>query len=161
MRKPLVVLITVAAGSLLAGGGIATASTSEKKPPVELDGAVSAHGTATVKGSAVSIEADDLYFEKTYLKGKAGKTIGVTVENKGDTTHTFTIDAQDIDEELEPGESIDVDVTIPANGKIANFSCRFHVSSGMQGAFFSKKGGASKAKGNGTPATTGGGRYGY
>ena len=145
MRKCLTVI--VAALAVLAVTGAASASVAEKqKPPVKLDGDVTNKGVGAVKADAAEIDADDFYFKKTFIKGKASSTVAVTVKNEGNTAHTFTIDAQRIDEEIQPGDSIDVDVKIPKNGKAANFYCRFHVASGMQGALFSKAGGASSTK---------------
>jgi plastocyanin len=164
---PAAVLALVATTSLAGGIAVAGASTpSGGKPPVKISGDVNDHGTGKVKkGHAVSIDADDFYFEKTYIKGKAGETVGVTVDNTGAVDHTFTVDAQGVDEELAPGDSIDVDVKIPKSGKAATFYCRFHRSSGMQGAMFSQKGGKAGSSGasGGTTETTssGGGGYGY
>lgn len=166
MRRLRTTILTLGATALLIGGiGAAGASTPTKDKPPKISGDVNDHGVGKVQGDAVTIEADDFYFEKTYVKGKPGTTVGVLVDNKGSTTHTFTIDAQGVDEELDPGDSADVDVKIPKSGKTAVFYCRFHRSSGMQGAFFSKagaKGGAS-GDGGGTTDTTGsrGGGYGY
>ena len=150
MRKFLAVL--VAALSVVAVAGAANASApAKKKPPVTLDGDVTNKGVGAVKGGKVKIEADDFYFKKTFVKGKAGST-----------AHTFTIDSQAIDETVQPGDSIEVDVKIPKNGKAANFYCRFHVSSGMQGAFFSKAGGTAKAKQQDDGGSgSGDGGYGY
>ena len=163
---PAAVLALVATTSLTGGIAVAGASTpTGGKPPVEIGGDVSEHGTGKVKGGAVDLEADDFFFEKTYIKAKAGTTVGVTIDNTGAVDHTFTIDAQDIDQELAPGDSVDVDVKIPKSGKAAIFYCRIHKSSGMQGAMFSQEGGKAGSSGasGGTTETTssGGGGYGY
>jgi len=166
MRKLPTVVLTLSASALLLGG-ITTAGASapaKDKPPVKISGDVNNKGVGKVSGDAVELEADDFYFEKTFVKGKPGSTVGVTIKNESSTDHTFTIDAQGIDEELAPVDTVDVDVTIPKNGKAALFYCRFHKSSGMQGAFFSKKGSGSTASagtGGSTETTSGGGGYGY
>jgi plastocyanin len=161
MRKFLAVL--AAALSVVAVAGAASASApAKKKPPVKLDGAVTNKGVGAVKGGKATIEADNFYFKKTFVKGKAGSTVSVEFRNEGTTAHTFTIDDQGIDEELQPGDSTEVKVKIPKNGKAANFYCRFHVSSGMQGALFSKAGGTAKAKQQGDSRDdSGDGGYGY
>lgn len=157
MRKLFVALIaTFAIAGVIAPAG--ASAPTKKKPPVKLDGTVNNHGAATVKGGAVDIEQDDLYFESTFLKAKAGSTVKVTLENEGDANHTFTIDGQDVDEELSPGDTVDVNVKIPSNGKPVTFYCRFHVSSGMQGAFYTKSGAAAKSNSN---SDSSGGGYGY
>jgi uncharacterized cupredoxin-like copper-binding protein len=154
MRKLLVVLFSAAL--VLSVAGTAGASTAAK-PPVKLKGDVNDKGTATVKGGEVKLEADNFYFKKTFLKGKAGSTVSVEIENEGSVAHTFTIDAENIDKELQPGDSATINVKIPKNGKPANFYCRFHVKSGMQGAFFSKAGAAAATKKKST--SSGGGGY--
>jgi plastocyanin len=161
MRKLPAAVLALSASTLLLGGfSVANASAPTKdKPPVKISGDVNNHGTGKVKGDAVTLATHDFYFEKTFIKGKQGTTVGVTIENKGSVAHTFTIDAQGVDEELAAGDSVDVDVKIPKNGKAANFYCRFHVASGMQGALFSKAGGASSAKKKADDSGSGG--YGY
>lgn len=154
MRKLLVVLVS--AGMAMGLAGAAGASTAAK-PPVKLKGDVNDKGTATIKGGKVEVEADNFYFKKTFLKGKAGSTVSVKVKNEGTVAHTFTIDAQNIDKELQPGDSATIKVKIPKNGKPANFYCRFHVGSGMQGAVFSQAGTAAATK----KKTNSGGGYGY
>lgn len=166
MRKLPTLALALSASALLLGGITpAGASTAAKdKAPVKISGDVNNKGTGKVSGDSVELEADDFYFEKTFIKGTPDSTVGVTIKNEGTTNHTFTIDAQGVDEELAPGDSTDVDVKIPRNGKPALFYCRFHKSSGMQGAFFSKKASSSSASagaGGSTQTTKGGGRYGY
>jgi plastocyanin len=162
MRKCLTAAVVTIA--VLSIGGIAGASAPAKqKPPVKLKGDVNNKGVGKVSSGENEIEADNFYFEKTFLKGKAGSKVDVTVKNEGSTAHTFTIDAQNIDKTIQPGDSVNVKVKIPSNGKPANFYCRFHVGSGMQGAFFSKAGGSasSKSTSNGGGSGSGSGGYGY
>jgi plastocyanin len=167
MRKLPAAVLALSASTLLLGGfSVANASAPAKdKPPVKISGDVNNHGTGKVKGDAVELEAHNFYFDKTFIKGKPGTTVGVTIDNEGSVDHTFTIDAQGVDEQLAPGDSIDVDVKIPKNGKPAAFYCRFHKSQGMQGALFSKPGGkaASSGASGGTTDTTSNsdGGYGY
>jgi uncharacterized cupredoxin-like copper-binding protein len=160
MRKCLTAAVAVLAA--LSIGGVAAASTPAKPKPPKLEGDVNNKGVGKVTGGETDLEADDFYFERTFIKGKAGGNVAVTINNEGATAHTFTIDAQDIDETLQPGDSIDVTVKIPSNGKAARFYCRFHEQQGMQGAFFSKAGKArSKSASNSGNTNTGDGGYGY
>jgi uncharacterized cupredoxin-like copper-binding protein len=154
MRKLLVVLVSALMTLGLAG---AAGASTAAKPPVKLKGDVNDKGTATIKGGKAEVEADNFYFKKTFLKGKAGSTVSIKVKNEGSVAHTFTIDAQNIDKELQPGASATIKVKIPKNGKPANFYCRFHVGSGMQGAVFSQVGTAAATK----QKTSSGGGYGY
>ena len=90
------------------------------------------HGTKTV-AKATEVELDDYYFEPTVIQGKAGQKVTLELKNKGKIEHSFTLDAQNIDKTLSPGEEAKVTVTIPASGSVS-FYCKFHKSSGMAGA---------------------------
>ena len=145
--------------TVFALAGVASASTPAKKAPVKLSGKVTNKGTGAATNDAAEMEVDDFYFKKTFIKAPKGSTVSVTVKNDGSVQHTFTIDKQNIDETIDPGRSITVDVAIPANGKPVAGYCRFHKSSGMQFAFFSKAGGKAKTTGGDSGGSRGG--YGY
>ena len=93
------------------------------------------HGTKDVSGETgkVEIELDDDYFEPTILKGKPGQTVTLELKNEGNNPHTLTISDQGIDQEVQPGDEAEVDVTFPETGELA-FVCTFHESNGMVGA---------------------------
>lgn len=92
------------------------------------------HGTKAVEDNGkTEVELDDFYFEPTVLEGKPGQTVTLELKNEGETEHTFTIDSQNVDQDLGPGEEAEVDVTIPKSG-VVSFYCKFHKSSGMAGA---------------------------
>jgi plastocyanin len=92
------------------------------------------HGTKAVEDSGkTEVELDDFYFKPTVLEGKPGQTVTLELKNEGETEHSFTIDSQNVDQELGPGEEAEVDVTIPKSG-VVSFYCKFHKSSGMAGA---------------------------
>jgi plastocyanin len=112
--------------------------TTSGSAPVSLEGELNNKGTEEV-GNEVSLELDDYYFEPTFLKASPGAIIHVELENEGDDTHTFTIDSLGIDQEVPPGDSATVDVTLPQEGAV-RFYCRFHANMGMQGAFFFNEG---------------------
>jgi plastocyanin len=121
-------------------GSGSTASGSEESSgttPVSLEGEVNDHGTETAEGAnpSVSMEADDFYFGPTFIQAEPGATITIEIENEGDATHTFTVDDQNIDEEIDAGDSTEVEVTAPDSGTL-EFYCRFHRNRGMQGAIF-------------------------
>jgi plastocyanin len=90
------------------------------------------HGTKSVSGKT-EVELDDYYFKPSLLEGKAGSKVTLELENEGHVAHTFTIDSQGIDQNLDPGASATVTVTIPKAGAVS-FYCRYHKSSGMAGA---------------------------
>ena len=105
------------------------------------------HGTKDVSGETgkVDVELDDDYFEPTILKGEPGQTVTLELMSEGDNPHTLTISGQGIDQEVQPGDEAEVDVTFPESGQLA-FVCRFHESNGMVGAL--------EVSGSPTPSTT-------
>ena len=92
------------------------------------------HGTKAVEDNGkTEVELDDFYFKPTVLEGKPGQTVTLELKNEGQTEHTFSIDSQNVEQDLGPGEEAEVDVTIPKSG-VVSFYCKFHKSSGMAGA---------------------------
>jgi YVTN family beta-propeller protein len=91
------------------------------------------HGTREV-GSlrVVKMEADDYYFGPTFLRGKPGQRLRLRIENESGTLHNITIAAQQIDRDILPKKTIEVDVTMPTSGMLV-FSCKFHGPLGMNG----------------------------
>jgi plastocyanin len=134
------VLVAAAVLSLGTLGGVALSGPAAAKssPPVKLDGKVNNKGNGTIKNGKVEIEQDDYYFEKTFLKGTAGD-VTVKLENEGSTTHSFTIDDQNIDVDVKPGKTKTVTVSL-TDGEPVNFYCTFHVGQGMQGALYTAAG---------------------
>jgi plastocyanin len=162
MRKIVLVAATLA---LLAGACSKTPAPNAPNGqaggnPVTLSGAVNAHGTKDVSGSGTTvtmeIEADDFYFEPTFVKAAPGAKVTVEVENEGSATHTFTIDSPSVDKSVSPDQKTTVTFTLPASGVVA-FYCKFHRAQGMQGAFYFTAGDSAPSGGGGTPA----GSYGY
>src|SRR5262245_4685069 len=118
------------------------------------------HGTKDVSGETgkIEIEMDDDYCEPTILKGEPGQKVTLELMNEGNSRHTFTIadqGAEEVDQEVQPGDEAEVDVTFPQSGTIA-FICRFHESRGMVGGL-GVSGGSTGSKP--PPATTTGSDY--
>ena len=136
--------IFLAASALtLAMVGVAPASAKTTKP-VTLDGKVNNKGTkdiSTKKAATLEIEADDYYFEPTFVKVQPGEKVTIELKNEGSTTHTFTSDKLNVDQQLSAGKSKKFTVTVPSSGTAFQFHCDFHEGMGMQGAFFTKTGG--------------------
>ncbi len=83
----------------------------------------------------LEMELDDFYFEPTTIKAPGDSTATIELHNEGDTAHTFTIDALDVDETLEAGDSKDVTVELGTDTRY-EFYCSFHVDShDMKGSF--------------------------
>jgi plastocyanin len=117
---------------------------------------VNDHGTKSVSGKT-AVVLGDYYFKPTVIEGKAGAKITLALKNDGSVAHTFTIDAQGIDKNLDPGATATVTVTIPKTGAVS-FYCRYHRSSGMAGALAVAGSGGMTGTGGGT-TTSGGNGY--
>jgi plastocyanin len=133
MRVGAAALLCVAV--LVAGcGGSKKSASGESEGMKKTLAGVSAndHGTKQVSGTT-EVELDDYYFDPTVLKGKPGQKVTLELKNEGKVEHNFSIDAQHIDKDIEPGKSATVSVTIPQSGQIS-FYCKYHKSRGMAGA---------------------------
>lgn len=72
-------------------------------------------------GGGADLTIVDFSFSPADLTVSDGDTI--TVLNIGDTSHTFTTEDEAIDEEIGPGEEVEVTIEgVSSQG----FSCRFH-----------------------------------
>jgi len=56
------------------------------------------------------------------------------VTNTGSALHNLTIESLGIDEDVQAGETITVQVKLPDSGSVP-FICKYHVANGMKGAF--------------------------
>lgn len=121
------------------GGGTTTPTDTATAAPVTLQGPVNNEGTEDLTSQAMSIqfsiEADDFYFKPTFIKATPGASVNIEVENEGDTSHTFTIEDLDVDEQVAVGQKSETTFTLPSSG-VVNFVCTIHVGQGMQGAFY-------------------------
>jgi plastocyanin len=132
--------ILVAAVFLLVGaaacGGSGDNDESEEGTTTTIGGVqAESHGTKDVSGETgkVEVEMYDNFFEPTILEGKPGQKVTIELKNEGKAAHTFTVSEQSIDQEVEPADEAEVDITFPESGELT-FVCRFHQSSGMVGA---------------------------
>ncbi len=118
------------------GYGNNNKSGGEEGTPTTISGVeTESHGTKDVSGMSgekVEIELYDNFFEPTVLKGTPGLKVTIELKNEGETAHTFTISEQSVDQQVEPGDEAEVEVTFPKSGTLT-FVCRFHQSSGMVG----------------------------
>lgn len=113
------------------------------------------HGTKDVSGETgkVEIEMYDDYFEPTILKGAPGQTVTLELKNEGENPHTLTISDQNVDQEVQPGDEAEADVTFPETGELT-FVCRFHESKGMVGALEVSGGSSSTTTGETTTSSS-------
>src|SRR5438045_166340 len=132
-RTLLLVLATITLVAAVCGGsdnGGKGGST-----PVSLAGKTNNHGTKSAKdGESLEVEADDFYFNPTFVKAPANAKIKIELKNEGTVPHTFTSDALHVDEQLNPGETKTIDATLPGTGS-GEYHCKFHQGQGMRRAF--------------------------
>jgi plastocyanin len=82
--------------------------------------------------STFDVSANNFFFSPNQISGTAGQKVTFHITNAGDTTHNFSITAQNVSENIDAGQSVDVDVTFPSSGTVG-FFCSFHQSLGMTG----------------------------
>jgi plastocyanin len=121
------------------------------------------HGTKAVEDNGkTEVEMDDYYFKPTVIEGKPGEKVTLELKNEGQNEHSFTVDSQGIDKDVQPGDEAEVTVMIPKSG-VVSFYCKFHKSEGMAGAL-AVSGAATGGSGGmdtGTTEDNGGGGKGY
>jgi plastocyanin len=95
--------------------------------------AINDKGTKDVSAlSSVEVEQDTYYFKPTVLTGKAGQRIRIELENESTVEHNFTLESQNVDQDVEKKEKGSVTVTFPPSGSLV-FFCKYHRQLGMQG----------------------------
>jgi len=144
MRRAWIVLAAVLMAVSVVGVGPAGAKSSK---PVSIDGKVNVKGTkdiSSTKSASIELEADDYYFNPTFVKVQPGEKVRITFKNEGSAAHTFTSDGLSIDQDVAAGKSVKFTLTVPSDGTAFAFHCDFHQSMGMQGAFFTKAGGTAQ-----------------
>lgn len=137
------VLTACGGGGASGGGGSSGSPTGAASPaPAQsgscqsqagLTGKVSDQGTTSISGSTVELQAGDFFFSPTCVTGGGG-AVTMIVENGGQALHNFSVSSLGIDEDVAAGESITVEVRLPATG-VLPFFCKYHVGAGQQGAF--------------------------
>lgn len=91
------------------------------------------HGSKNVAGmSSIEVEADNFYFEPSVLIGTPGQHLAVNLKNSASIPHNFTLQAQNINKDLDPNSKASVQVTFPTSG-VLSFWCEYHKNSGMAG----------------------------
>ena len=85
--------------------------------------------TEPADGGAETVALEDFRFNPADLTVATGTTL--TLDNTGQAPHTFTVEGQDIDEEVAAGESGEVTIDLEAGSY--DVVCRFHEGQGMVG----------------------------
>jgi plastocyanin len=113
-RRWMAVLAALFALTLLA----ASCGGDEETPPAG-DGGGSE--TESDGGGGADLTIVDFSFSPQDLSVTEGQTI--TITNIGEASHTFTTDDGAVDEEIGPGDTVEVTLTGVTSG---GFHCRFH-----------------------------------
>jgi plastocyanin len=114
-RRWIAVLAALFALTLLA----ASCGGDEETPPA--GGGDGGSESEAGGGGGADLTIVDFSFSPQDLSVTEGQTI--TISNIGETSHTFTTDDDVIDQEIGPGETVDVTLTGVSSG---GFHCRFH-----------------------------------
>jgi plastocyanin len=129
------IVLGIASIVLVASCGGGDDESSEGGTTTVGDVSANNHGAKDVSGeSKVEVELDDDYFEPTVLEGTPGQRITLELKNEGGSEHNLTIGELMIDQDVEPGDEAEVEVTFPDSG-ILTFFCKYHRGQGMAGAF--------------------------
>ncbi|HUL85510.1 MAG TPA: cupredoxin domain-containing protein [Actinomycetota bacterium] len=133
-----VVLLLAVACTSSSSSAASTSSTTTTTPPPATQTSQSPSGggggTATVTGkTSLAMTAENFSFSPSELVGSPGQTLKITVKNTATVPHNFSIDAQNINVTINPGQSKVITVTFPQSGSV-QFYCLFHkVSNNMVG----------------------------
>ena len=119
----LLALLTVFALLGAACGGDGDANDDGTDAPIETT------DEPTDGGDAVTLEMTDFAFSPADVTVASGSTI--TLDNTGEAPHTFTIEAEGVDQEVAAGESGEVSIDLDAG--TYDYVCTFHESQGMVG----------------------------
>jgi len=91
------------------------------------------HGSKDVAGaSSAEVDLGDFFFGPTVITGKPGQKITFELKNEGSALHNFSLTAQSLDKDVQPGQTEDVSVTLPTSGFL-EFFCKYHKALGMVG----------------------------
>ena len=121
------------AGGGGAYGGSPATTTSASPATTAAAGAPGAAGTDVAGKTSVDMVMQDDVFVPSVLRGTPGQTVSVKLDNTGTQEHNFSIAAQKVDTDVEPGESATVKITFPASGTL-EFECEYHKALGMTGS---------------------------
>jgi plastocyanin len=127
MRKRNMLLVASVVATLAAATACSSSSSSASS------GASGQVTTGDASGqSTFDVSANNFFFNPNQISGTAGQKVTFHITNDGDTTHNFSIDAQSINENIDAGQSTDVQVTFPSSGTV-EFYCSIHKTLGMTG----------------------------
>lgn len=112
-------------------------------------GGSSSGGSGESGSGKTELELDDNYFQPKTISGAPGSKVTLELKNEGSVEHNLTIDDQSVDQDVEPGDEAEVDITIPQSGSV-QFYCKYHKASGMTGTLEASGSASSGSSGPGT-----------
>ncbi len=112
-RRAAVVVLALAMAACGGSGGSGGEAEGEHGGDHETSGSVH----EPVDGAqTATVTAVDLDFKPAELTLQAGKPTNVTIVNKGETLHDFTLEEADVHVNVEPGSEVETAVTIDEPG---------------------------------------------
>lgn len=94
---------------------------------------VSDHGTKDASGAQnLEVEADDYYFDPTFVRGTPGETLTLEVKNDANRTHNISVNGQNVSMDIPAKGNVEVQVKFPQSG-VLQFFCKYHTGQGMNG----------------------------
>lgn len=139
VRRLGIMILVVGAASLGLVGCGDDEGASDEPPPLLADepNYDASERDLTGIGAAPQLKfrlTDDDRFGPSRVRVGVASTVQLTIENEGSAEHTFTMEELDIDETIEPGGIVSLDVSFPETGTY-EFVCRIHGDEGMRGEF--------------------------
>jgi plastocyanin len=156
------VRLALIGGCITAALALAACGSSSKSSTSSTNGSgtgSSAASTTSAPSGGLPIVLMNYKFQPAVIHGTGGHTVTLNLKNNGTVEHNFSVASQHIDQDLEPGKSATVKLTLPKSGTV-QFFCSYHKSKGMVGSF--TLGGASPSAPPPTnTSTSGSGGNGY
>jgi uncharacterized cupredoxin-like copper-binding protein len=123
--------ITVSEGGAAAPAGTAAASPEGSPSP---GASPAGKASATPAAAApVTVELEDIKFVPPDITVPANSPTKVTLKNTGASPHTFTVEDLGIDEELQPGETREIEINAAAGSYELICKIPGHAAAGMVG----------------------------
>lgn len=100
------------------------------------------HGLQDVTDQdTVEVQADNYYFEPTFLRGPRVDTVKLRIRNRSNTLHNITMlgsgeNEGQIQQDIPPNGTVEVEAAFPQTGSF-HFFCKYHIGQGMSGQLLS------------------------
>lgn len=130
-------VVAVLASACGAGGGSSAVPAGTRCTDLfSFTGNVDDRGSAQLQGTAVTLEAGDIFFSPTCVTRASG-TVKVTVKNTGRLLHNISVPDQGIDVDVPAGQTVTVNVKVA--GRAVGCFCKYHKDVGQQCALIPGK----------------------